>query len=72
MVKPQLTALSSPEQRLGVANATLASVRLEGFEPSKIAREIMTEYVEGKITVDELTERTLKAVKDSVSNSASN
>ena len=68
MVKPQLTELSTPGQRLSVVNATLASVRIEGFEPSKTAQELMSEYVDGKITAEELTERTLEAVKTSVKN----
>ena len=45
-------------QRKHAVLSALGSVREEGFEPSDDAKILMDEYIEGKITVDELLAKT--------------
>ena len=63
----QITEQSTPQQKHQVVNAAIASVRIEGFEPSQSAINLLDEYAEGKITVDELQTKGLAEAKASIS-----
>jgi hypothetical protein len=65
----QITSQSTTLQKQQVVNAAIASVRMEGFEPTKSARDLLEKYVEGKITVNELQDKGLANAKASVKNS---
>ena len=49
----ELSALESAERRLLATNA-LATMRLEGLEPSQAAKELLERYVSGAISAEEL------------------
>jgi hypothetical protein len=66
----QITEHSTPTQKQAVVNAAIGSVRLEGFEPSESALNLMDEYVNGHITVEELQTKALEEAKATLSNPA--
>jgi hypothetical protein len=66
----QITEQSTSTQKKAVVNAAIGSVRLEGFEPSESTLNLMEEYVNGQITVDELQAKALEEAKASLSNPA--
>ena len=68
-MKSLITEHSTPAQKQQVVNDAIASVRIEGFEPSQTVMNILSEYVEGRISVDELQAKTLAEVKASANNS---
>lgn len=65
-MKSLITEHSTPAQKQQAVDDAVASVRIEGFEPSQTAIDILSQYVEGKITVDELQAKTLAEVKASI------
>jgi len=48
-----VTELSRAQRALNIADA-LASVRMEGLEPSPEALQIHQRYVEGELTIDQM------------------
>lgn len=48
-----ITTDSAREQRAREVDNALASVRMEGLEPSPEAKAIFQRYVDGELTVDE-------------------
>ena len=50
-------------KRRNAAKQALASVRVEGLEPSQATQKRLYRYVEGKITGEQLEKQTLAEVK---------